>query len=400
MHRLPMFALFALVATLCFSNSPIRADIVLNYTCANNGQGCNNSIPANAPADTFGPMTPSTITVPDLGDGATLVDVDLSLAINHPWRGDIRVYLRSPGNGTVRELFSDIGGSANDGDNFNITLDDEAATPMAAGPCSNELSACTGTFIPETTLLSVFDGENPSGVWTLFVQDTSTNSTGWLASWGLRLTIRDADEDGIQDGADNCPVDTNADQLDSDADGHGDMCDDCIYESDPDQQDGDHDHIGDFCDNCREIANENQADADFDGRGDLCDNCLNVANFYQNDADIDGIGDACDNCPNDANADQADGDGDGLGDLCDPAPNTPIKDGNDVSDTNNNSNTNESSNSNGDSSNNVNNNSTDDMNDNTDGPTPADVPCGDCGVGAPTMLLAFAAILPMRRRRK
>jgi hypothetical protein len=157
----------------------------------------------------------------------------------------------------------------------------------------------------------------------------------------------DADDDGIPDAADNCPIDGNADQSDLDGDGLGDVCDacpldwandfdgdgvcgeadDCEGVPNPDQADADGDAFGDACDacpldwandadldgvcgdvdNCPVLANPSQSDADFDFIGDACDD----------DSDNDGVTDANDNCVLDANPDQGDQDGDGVGNVCD-----------------------------------------------------------------------------------
>ncbi|HET7437357.1 MAG TPA: thrombospondin type 3 repeat-containing protein [Thermoanaerobaculia bacterium] len=71
--------------------------------------------------------------------------------------------------------------------------------------------------------------------------------------------------------------------------------------------DADNDLVEDSADNCPAIANANQADNDHDGQGDVCDN----------DDDNDGVLDVNDNCPLTANADQANYDGDAQGDTCD-----------------------------------------------------------------------------------
>ena len=180
----------------------------------------------------------------------------------------------------------------------------------------------------------------------------------------------DADGDGVNDGADNCPAIANADQSDIDGDGIGDVCDgdvdgdgilngsdNCPVTSNAGQGDTDGDGIGDACDgdvdgdgvpngtdNCPVNSNADQGDTDGDGIGDVCDddadgdgilngvdNCPLIANADQLDTDGDGLGNACDtdddgdgaddgldNCPLIANADQLDTDSDGLGDVCDP----------------------------------------------------------------------------------
>jgi hypothetical protein len=158
----------------------------------------------------------------------------------------------------------------------------------------------------------------------------------------------DDDLDGVPNGRDNCPGNTNPAQRDADGDGTGDACDDGDTDLDgvPDRDDlcpaadlrpvdTDGDGLGDQCDNCPDVPNEGQVDVDDDGRGDACedlndldedgvpvgvDNCENIANFEQLDADADGRGDACDLCPNAPDFSQRDRDGDGLGDACDPCP--------------------------------------------------------------------------------
>ena len=148
----------------------------------------------------------------------------------------------------------------------------------------------------------------------------------------------DDDGDGILDVNDNCPLTPNANQADSDGDGIGDVCEDpndndgdgiineidnCIETANPDQEDLDGDDIGDICDsdddndaildaidNCSLTFNPNQIDTDNDGTGDVCDR----------DDDGDGIFDEDDNCPLLANPNQEDSDNDGIGDICDSTP--------------------------------------------------------------------------------
>jgi hypothetical protein len=61
--------------------------------------------------------------------------------------------------------------------------------------------------------------------------------------------------------------------------------------------DADDDGVDDDADNCPSIANADQADADADAVGDACDNCAAVANADQADTfGAVGVGDACD-CP-------------------------------------------------------------------------------------------------------
>ena len=136
----------------------------------------------------------------------------------------------------------------------------------------------------------------------------------------------DADGDGIEDANDNCPFvfnpirpqDTNRKQADVDGDGQGDACDpyplcaanDSTCPAKPNTKDLDNDGIENGRDNCPNDPNPGQEDKDHDGIGDACDDCDDSV-----DKDGDGIGDACDPCD-----DSIDADGDGLGDACDKCP--------------------------------------------------------------------------------
>lgn len=97
-----------------------------------------------------------------------------------------------------------------------------------------------------------------------------------LADSTLRVmgTCRDPDDDGVQNGVDNCPATPNADQADADAD-----------------------HVGDLCDDCPMTANADQSDFDHDGSGDVCDP----------DDDDDGVADDVDCAPMNAAVDHAAG---------------------------------------------------------------------------------------------
>ena len=93
--------------------------------------------------------------------------------------------------------------------------------------------------------------------------DVSASFTGTIYDEGI-----DADNDGVLDVSDNCPL------------GPG------PFPADPDQTDADSDGVGDVCDGV--------TDSDGDGVDDGVDNCPSVANADQTDTDGDGVGDACD----------------------------------------------------------------------------------------------------------
>ncbi|WP_437485223.1 lamin tail domain-containing protein [Sorangium sp. So ce1014] len=104
-------------------------------------------------------------------------------------------------------------------------------------------------------------------------------------------TDDDLDGDGIANGADDCPsvfnpirpLDSGA-QADFDGDGDGDACDACPLDagstlcSAPNPNDGDNDGVLNGADNCPSLQNADQADMDRDGKGDPCDLCPAAAN--------------------------------------------------------------------------------------------------------------------------
>ncbi|MBX3412469.1 MAG: proprotein convertase P-domain-containing protein [Pirellulales bacterium] len=126
---------------------------------------------------------------------AIITDVNVRLQIDHEWDEDLTVSLVSP-NGTVIELFANVGGSGNNfgTPGFMMGLDDEATLAVAEGnpPFAN-------FYIPAEAL-SLFDGESPYGTWQLLITDNDSHASetpvppnsGTLQRWSLQITT-DAD---------------------------------------------------------------------------------------------------------------------------------------------------------------------------------------------------------------
>ncbi|MEJ7588085.1 MAG: proprotein convertase P-domain-containing protein, partial [Ferruginibacter sp.] len=122
------------------------------------------------------PTITSTITIPEVA-GVTISDLNVvSLSGNHNYLNDLIVSLTSP-QGTTVVLFNEICPGGTD-ENFNLTFDDEAAATIN---CS-----LTGTQTTKAqNLLSNFDGESSTGVWTLRIKDNYDQDGGNLTGWGL-----------------------------------------------------------------------------------------------------------------------------------------------------------------------------------------------------------------------
>ncbi|MET2986683.1 proprotein convertase P-domain-containing protein, partial [Aureibaculum conchae] len=135
---------------------------------------------------------------------AAVNDVNVTVNITHTWDSDLIISLQSPAGTTV--ILSNRNGSS--GDNYATTVfDDAAGTAITAGS-----APFNGTFIPEAAL-SAFNGENPSGNWTLTVSDNAAFDTGTLNSFSVEVCSA---------AVDPC---TDVAGIDTDGDGINDVCD-------------------------------------------------------------------------------------------------------------------------------------------------------------------------------
>lgn len=100
-------------------------------------------------------------------DSYCIGDVDLPIDITHTYIGDLIVQITSP-SGTIVRLHNRSGGST---DNLVTTYDDDGGGSPPSGP---------GT-------LSMFDGENVNGMWTLTVSDNAGSDVGTLNAWSLKI---------------------------------------------------------------------------------------------------------------------------------------------------------------------------------------------------------------------
>lgn len=120
------------------------------------------------------PTINSIINIPS---GGTLSDVNLGVNITHTYVSDLTITLTGP-TGASAIVFNRGCGSSQ---NINATFDDSGSViACGANP------AVSGIVIPANAL-SVFNGLNPVGNWTLTVADGFNQDGGSLDSWSLNL---------------------------------------------------------------------------------------------------------------------------------------------------------------------------------------------------------------------
>jgi subtilisin-like proprotein convertase family protein len=155
-----------------------------------------NPAAINIPDSGAGAPYPSSIAVAGLSGSVTKVTVKLK-NLNHSFPGDIDILLVGPG-GQNAIIMSDVGGG-DDVSDVTLTLDDAAGNSLPAQLLT------TGTFMPtnfETgdtwpapapapaggSALSVFNGSNPNGTWSLYLVDDAAQDLGNVAG-GWEVSI-------------------------------------------------------------------------------------------------------------------------------------------------------------------------------------------------------------------
>ncbi|HZO87130.1 MAG TPA: PEP-CTERM sorting domain-containing protein [Chthonomonadaceae bacterium] len=152
---------------------------------------------------TFGPANPypSEITVSGLTGTITKLTATLN-GLTHTFPDDLDMLLVGPGGQNVL-IMSDAGDS-DDIRDVNLTFDDDAASSL---PDSTQISS--GTYKPTNygsgdafdlpapqdpygSTMSVFNGQDPNGVYKLFIMDDAQADAGSLSGgWSLTLTTND-----------------------------------------------------------------------------------------------------------------------------------------------------------------------------------------------------------------
>jgi subtilisin-like proprotein convertase family protein len=142
----------------------------------------------------------SDIVVPAGAAAGVLQRLDVRTQLRHTAPGDLDITLRSPA-GTVVTLTTDNAGSSDDA--FNGTGWGGASS--AGSPSVSDYVFTSGVpaanLLPEEPL-AAFQGEDPTGTWTLRVSDDTTGDGGTLDSWELTLaTLPECASKGDLDGS-------------------------------------------------------------------------------------------------------------------------------------------------------------------------------------------------------
>jgi subtilisin-like proprotein convertase family protein len=135
-----------------------------------------------------------TITEMLTGWSGLVSDVSVTLNLTGGWNGDIYAYLYH--DGVMSVLLNRVGTPANSGlgygdSGFNVTLNDSATYSIhnyqADSP--NIISGVVqGTWQPDGAGLRLFDGQDASGTWSLYLVDENPGGVMTVNNWGLIVT--------------------------------------------------------------------------------------------------------------------------------------------------------------------------------------------------------------------
>ena len=145
---------------------------------------------------------PSTINVSGLGGVVTKVTASVS-GLAHDFPQDIEMLLVGPqgSNGPCIMLMGYVGGGSSIS-SVNLTFDDASTNKLTSAKIvsgtyhpTNMTPAANIDLVPPapqgtyTNVLAAFNGVNPNGPWSLYVEDADVGLSGFIASgWSLNIT--------------------------------------------------------------------------------------------------------------------------------------------------------------------------------------------------------------------
>lgn len=151
--------------------------------------GIDRFVPADVPApiaDGHAEGTTSELTIPQDID---IADLDVRVALEHGWIGDLTIKLKSPAGTEVvlldRPGYPELGAFGCDNYDVDVVFDDDAASDPET-VCDGDV----GTLWPITNgqpvePLAAFAGESTQGTWMLTVIDGVDGYPGRITSWSL-----------------------------------------------------------------------------------------------------------------------------------------------------------------------------------------------------------------------
>lgn len=112
----------------------------------------------------------------------TITDLNLFVALNHTYSGDLDISLVGP-NGDEVFVFSSSSLTGND---IGVTtiFDDQADSSVNN---SNRFVTFSPKLKPNNNLNSTFSGDNTKGIWKLKISDNSAGDTGRVYGWGIQF---------------------------------------------------------------------------------------------------------------------------------------------------------------------------------------------------------------------
>jgi subtilisin-like proprotein convertase family protein len=169
------------------------------YRCSDGAHPLN--IPTGAPQVTFGPASPYPWPVVVQQDGLIIDKLIVHVwSLQHTYADDLDILVVGP-QGQKAMLMSDAGGFFGLG--HDLAFDDEAAlipndgpVPMGKVHPTDWVGEDTDAFDapapagPYGTSLSVFEGTDPKGAWSLYVRDDAGGDIGSAMQWCLEIVPR------------------------------------------------------------------------------------------------------------------------------------------------------------------------------------------------------------------
>ncbi len=134
-------------------------------------------------------------------DDLLITDVNVRVKYRHDESTDVYMRLESP-NGTQVVLIREDGPSSvlgSDSVDATLTFDDEAALQI-----DGAIEIFSGSYRPEAPL-SAFDAQTSQGIWTLYIEDESSNvptteAAGFTSSWSLDICGTPTTGEGAGEG--------------------------------------------------------------------------------------------------------------------------------------------------------------------------------------------------------